>query len=109
MFIANEQLNKLNLGIIEEPRIMLVSITLPKQFQLKVKQLLTELKDVFAWNYMELKRIPKPICEHKIELIADARPIKQHAYQMNLNYAQRVREDLDKLLDAQFIFPIEAT
>jgi hypothetical protein len=42
-------------------------------------------------------------------LIIDARPIKQHAYQMNPNYAQRVKEDLDKLLDAQFIFPIETT
>jgi hypothetical protein len=28
---------------------------------------------------------------------------------MNPNYAQRVREDLDKLLDTQFIFPIETT
>jgi hypothetical protein len=28
---------------------------------------------------------------------------------MNPHYAQRVREDLNKLLDAQFIFPIETT
>jgi hypothetical protein len=28
---------------------------------------------------------------------------------MNPNYAQRVRKNLDKLLDAQFIFPIETT
>jgi hypothetical protein len=28
---------------------------------------------------------------------------------MNPNYAQRVKEDLNKLLDAQFIFPIENT
>jgi len=28
---------------------------------------------------------------------------------MNLNYAQRVKEDLDKLLDTQFIFPTETT
>jgi hypothetical protein len=28
---------------------------------------------------------------------------------MNPNYDQRVKEDLDKLLDAQFIFPIETT
>jgi hypothetical protein len=26
---------------------------------------------------------------------------------MNPNYAQRVREDLDKLLNAQFIFPLK--
>jgi hypothetical protein len=28
---------------------------------------------------------------------------------MNFNYVQRVRKDLDKLLDAQIIFPIETT
>jgi hypothetical protein len=42
-------------------------------------------------------------------LIVDACPIKQHAYQMNLDYLQKVKEYIDKLLDAQFIFPIETT
>jgi hypothetical protein len=28
---------------------------------------------------------------------------------MNPNYAQKVKEDLDKLLDSRFIFPIETT
>ncbi len=71
--------------------------------------MLTEFKDVFAWSYKELKEIPKLICKRKIELTTDAHPIKQHAYRMNLNYVQRVREDLDKLLDTQFIFPIGTT
>jgi len=26
---------------------------------------------------------------------------------MNLNYAQKIKEDFDKLLDAQFIFPVK--
>jgi hypothetical protein len=66
-------------------------------------------KDVFAWSYKKLKRILKSIHEQKIELITNACPIKQRPYQMNLNYGQRVKEDLDKLLDAQFIFPVETT
>ncbi len=40
-------------------------------------------------------------------MIVDACPIKQRPYQMNPNYAKKVRENLDKLLDAQFIFLIE--
>jgi hypothetical protein len=50
-FIANEQLNKLNLGTSEERRIVLGSIVICKQFQVKVKQLLIEFKDVFTRNY----------------------------------------------------------
>jgi hypothetical protein len=56
-----------------------------------------------------LKGIPREICEHKIELVANAQPIKQRQYKMNLNYALKVREDLDKVLDIRFIYPIETT
>jgi hypothetical protein len=65
--------------------------------------------NVFAWNYKELKRIPRQICEHMIELMVDARPIKQKQYKMHLNYALKAREYLDKLLDIRFIYPIEST
>jgi hypothetical protein len=51
MLTADEQLSKLNLGTSEEPCIVLVNIALLKQFQAKVKQLLIEFKDVFAWSY----------------------------------------------------------
>ncbi len=60
-------------------------------------------------SYKELKGIPRSICEHKIELTTDACLIKQQPYRMNPNYAQRVREDFSKLLDAQFIFPNKIT
>jgi hypothetical protein len=49
------------------------------------------------------------IFEHKIELMTDAKPIKQRQYRMNQNYALNVREDLDKLVDARVIYVIETT
>ncbi len=67
---------------------------------MKVKQLLLEFKYVFTWSYKKLKGLPRSICKHKIEVITDACPIKQQPYQMNLNYVQRVGENLNKLLDA---------
>jgi hypothetical protein len=41
--------------------------------------------------------------------MADAQQIKQRKYGMNPNYALKLKEDLDKLLDARFIYPIETT
>jgi hypothetical protein len=35
---------------------------------LEVEQLLKEFKDVFAWTYKDLKRIPPKLAQHKIEL-----------------------------------------
>ncbi len=61
-------------------------------------------KDVFAWSYKELKGMWKQICEHKIELMVNVQPIKQKQYKMNPNYALRVKENLDKFLDAGFIY-----
>jgi hypothetical protein len=84
---------------------VLVSVALIKQFQAKVKQLLIKFKGVFAWSYKELKGFPRSICEHKIKLIIDACPMKQQPYWMNLNYAQRIREDLDTLLDTLIYLP----
>ncbi len=68
-----------------------------------------EYKDVFAWRNKKLKRIPKELCEHKIELMVSAQHIKHKQYKMSPNYALKVRKDLDKLLDIGFIYPIETT
>jgi hypothetical protein len=57
----------------------------------------------------ELKGIFIEICEHKILLMANAQPIKHKQYRMNPNYTLKVREDLDKFIDARFIYPIKTT
>jgi len=106
---TKEQIVKLNLGTQMEPQDVLVNAILHTAFQLQVKNMLIDYKDVFAWNYKELKGIPRKICEHKIQLMADAQLIKHKQYRMSPNYALKVREDLDKLLDAGFIYPIRTT
>jgi hypothetical protein len=58
-------------------------------------------------EYKELRGIPKETCEYKTKLIVDVQPIKQRQYKMNPNYALKVKQVLDKLLDARFIYPIE--
>ncbi len=58
-----------------EPQDVLVNAILPTTFQLQLKNLLIDYKDVFVWSYKELKGIPREICEHKIQLMADAQSI----------------------------------
>ncbi len=100
---------KLNLRSEKDPKEVLINAILPTSFQAQIKELLINYHHVFAWNYNDLKGIPREICEHKIELVANAQPIKQRQYKMNLYYALKVKEDLDKLLDIGFIYPIETT
>jgi len=73
---TEEQLVKLNLGSKKKPKEVLIDIILPNVFQAQIKKVLMESRNVFAWSYNELKGIPKEVCEHKIELMVNAQPIK---------------------------------
>ncbi len=41
--------------------------------------------------------------------MANAQPINQRKYRMNPNYALKVKEDLNRLLDVEFIYLVETT
>ncbi len=56
-----------------------------------------------------MKGIPKQMYDHKIELMIDTKPLKQSQYKMNPNYALKVRENMNKLPNVGFIYPIETT
>jgi hypothetical protein len=66
-----EQLVKLNLESKEEPKEVLINAILPSVFQAQIRKVLMEHKNVFAWSYKELIRIPREVCEHKIELMVN--------------------------------------
>ncbi len=69
---TREQLMKLYLRIEGDPKEVLINVILPTSFRAQIKILLVNCHDVFAWSYKDFKGIPKVICEHKIELVADA-------------------------------------
>jgi hypothetical protein len=45
--------------------------------------------------------------EIKIPLIAEARPIRQRPYRLNLIYKQKVKAEIDRMLEVGIIKPIE--
>ena len=65
--------------------------------------LLGEYRDVFAWSYEDMKGLDPKFYQHQINLATDAKPIQQRRYQVNPNYAARVKEEIDKLLKIGFI------
>ena len=71
--------------------------------------LFMEYKDVFAWNHTELKGIDPRVCQHKIPLKMDAKPVRMQRYKMNPNYAKRVKEEIDALLKARLITKVESS
>jgi hypothetical protein len=63
-------------------------------------------KSAFAWTYKDLKGVPPDICEHQIILEDNVKSIRQRPYRLNPKYALMVQEDIKKLLECGFIYPI---
>jgi len=57
----------------------------------------------FAWTYKDLKRVPLELAQQKFELDNTIPPTHQVTYRLNPNYVTIVKQDIDKLLVAEFI------
>ncbi|BFI32702.1 hypothetical protein MPTK2_3g07970 [Marchantia polymorpha subsp. ruderalis] len=72
-------------------------------------KLVDEFSDTFAWSYDELKGIPREMVEHSIPLIPGSRPVRQKERRMNPQLQLLVKSELERLLQAGFIKPVEIT
>jgi hypothetical protein len=102
-----DMIKDIKLGTTEDPKMVRIGKELDPTYENQVIEILRNYKDVFAWTYENKKGIPPHNCEHKIELKPNTKPIKQSRYQMNPNYAAKVKEEIDKLLKAGFIYPVD--
>ena len=60
----------------------------------------------FAWEYTGMKGIDPKTCIHHIYIEENSRPIRQPQRIMNPNLRKIVKEELQKLLNVNFIYPI---
>ena len=70
---------------------------------------LKQYRDVFAWSYKDLKGVDPSACKHTIPMREDAKPRKQRPYTYNDTFAKKIKKEIDKLLEANFIYEIEYT
>ena len=69
-------------------------------------ELLRKYSDVFAWAPSNLQGIPPDLREYHIDLIDGAVPVRQHQYRPNPKHSLMVKEEIDRLLEANFIYPV---
>eukprot|EP00253_Pinus_taeda_P035744 PITA_35744 len=72
----------------------------------QLMKLLKENKDAFVWDYTDMKGISPELCTHRIYIKEGSRPVCQPQRRMNPNLREIVKEELQKLLNAGFIYPI---
>ena len=82
---------------------------LSEDFKEKLSELFHEIEDVFAWDHTKLKGFVLEVCQHRIPLRMNVRPIKMQRYQLNLNSPKKVKEEVDALLKVGFITKVESS
>ena len=68
--------------------------------------MLREHLDAFAWSYKEIKGVHPSMCTHHIYNKEGCKQVWQPQRRMNPALKDIRKEELQKLLDAGFIYPI---
>ncbi|MCO5557917.1 hypothetical protein L7F22_011490 [Adiantum nelumboides] len=105
-----EKAKKIDLAELgEEQKPAYIATDLTEEEEQLLIATLKHYKDVFAWSYKDLKEVDPSIYQHTIPLKSDAKPSKQHPYTYNETFARKIKEEIDKLKEAEFIYEIEHT
>jgi hypothetical protein len=73
------------------------------------KSLFKEFCDVFAWSYEEMSGIDPDIVIHEIKTYPDAKPVRQRLRPVHPRKAAAIKLEVEKLLKANFIYPVALT
>ena len=87
-------------------RTLKISASLSSSQEKELCSLLSHHLDAFVWSYKEMKGVHPSVYTHHIYIKEDYKPVRQPQRRMNLALKDIVKEELQKLLDAGFIYPI---
>ena len=105
--IKTMKLWEVNIGIEEQPKLAKIGDYWDDDTVGKVAELLTEYQDLFPKKFLELKGITRDLGVMRITIKPDALPVKQRPYRLNPKYKKKVKEEIDKILIASIIGPVE--
>ncbi|GJU57140.1 hypothetical protein Tco_1234906 [Tanacetum coccineum] len=69
-------------------------------------EVLKSHKRAIAWKLSDIKGIDPEFCTHKILMEEDYEPTVQHQRRVNLKIHDVIKKEVEKLLDAELIYPI---
>ena len=102
-FMLADPLEKVNLGDGTIPMPTFVNKNLSVEYKADLVKLLKEYIDCFAWDYSEMPGLSRDLVEYRLPIIASFRPYKQPARRFNPSIYDRIKEEINRLLDAGFI------
>jgi hypothetical protein len=101
------KVKKFNIGTAEHPKMDNIGDYWDDPTIESITELLREYSDLFPTTFTEMKGIAGELGEMKIPLKPEARPIRKRPYRLNPIYKQKVKDEIDRMLEADIIKPVE--
>eukprot|EP00253_Pinus_taeda_P034607 PITA_34607 len=102
----NTTIEEHNIGTVEQPKIIKLSVALPPDQKPKYIDLFKEFQDVFAWSYEDLKSYDTSVIQHTIPLKPNQKPFKQKLRRINPMLLPAMEQEVQKMFKAGIIAPI---
>nr|CAD1824864.1 unnamed protein product [Ananas comosus var. bracteatus] len=100
---TQDPLIEVNLGSDDDKRLTYISARLSAQQQEKLKELLTEYKDCFTWNYEEMSCLSRKFVEYRLPIKTGYKPYKQPAHRFESSIVLQIKNEIESLLKVGFI------
>ena len=97
------KIKKVKIGSLENPNFTNIGDYWDEEIVAKIRDLLYEYQDMFPANFSKMKGIFGDLGEMKIQLKPDAKPVKHRPYRLNPRYKEKVKAELDCMLDERII------
>ncbi|KAK2450411.1 hypothetical protein QL285_009528 [Trifolium repens] len=97
----------INLGTEEEKREIKIEACLEESVKARVVDLLREYVDIFAWSYQDMPSLDPEIVEHCLPLKPEYPPVKQRLRKSHPDMALKIKEEVQKQINACFIITSE--
>ncbi|XP_075515608.1 uncharacterized protein LOC142550256 [Primulina tabacum] len=118
---VQDPLEEINLGELENPKVVYVSKLLEEQLKQDLISMLKEYKDCFAWSYDDMPELDRKLVEHRLPLkegktmefsqllnLKDSREFKwEESHQRAFDVIKRYLSNPPVLMPPRFLTPVE--
>ena len=108
MFELKQLPNTLKNAYLDETKIysIIISANLSEHEEERLLKVLRKHMAGIGYTLHDLKGISPTLCQHKINMEPNAKPVVDHQCQLNLKMKEVVRTEILKLLEVGIIYPI---
>ena len=85
---------------------IIISANLSEQEEERLLKTLKKHRAAIVFTLDDLKGISPTLCQHKIQLEKDTKPVVDHQQKLNPKMKEVVRKEILKLLEAGIIYPV---